>query len=178
MSPNFQRKEVNVREVAICAADRNVQNQIEILIKGGVSLPSLAPGIMQSTMVDNRGPKVSAIPHAIVLRLKVDEENLQQPIINICEQVLLTPFQAVCPEAFAVVGTPDVVFALGPPERVCCRNWSPVKGRANTVSSVWKGSSRVTSAFRNVDFPTCGPGSVNAVLGHHPMTLLDTNETN
>ncbi len=175
MSPNFQRKEVNVREVAICAADRNFQNQVEILIKGGVSLPSLAPGIMQSTMVDNRGPKVSAIPHAIVLRLKVDEENLQQPIVNICEQVLLTPFQAVCLQAFAVVGTPNVVFALGRPER---RNWSPVKRRANTVSSVWKGSSRVTSAFRNVDFPTCGPRSVNAVLGHHPMTLLDTNETN
>jgi hypothetical protein len=165
-------QEVDVLEVSICSSYGNVQNEVEILIKWGILVASLAPRIMQSTVVDNRLPKVSAIPHVIVLRLKIDEENLQQPVVDVSEKVLLTPLQAICSETVAVVCAPHVVFSLGPPKGIGRSNRSPVERRANTVSSIWESCARIASAFCNVNFSICWPVAIHAILGHHPEIFL------
>jgi hypothetical protein len=63
-------------------------------------------------MVDDGLPKVSVVQHIVVLRLDINKKNLQKSIINICEEVILTPFKAVCLKRLIVIHAPDIMFPL------------------------------------------------------------------
>ena len=95
-------------------------------------------------------------------------ESYQKLVINVHEEVVLGPFQAVGVERLRVIRSAKVVLSTRAPERVCFRRWSPVESGDDRVPTVGVVVRAVSSALSDIDLATHGPAAVDILFGHHP----------
>lgn len=50
-------------------------------------------------MVENGSAKLATISHIAILLFEVDEEDLEKSVVNVCEEVVLTPFESIGSES-------------------------------------------------------------------------------
>lgn len=191
-------------EVAVGATNSHVEDQIEVLVEWSIVLTSLRPWIGQSGLVNDGLTKpemmvsikamqatidvdsLSAIPHALGSVVELQEEDLQQPAVNVHEQIPARPFQSIQMEAFRVVRLSNVskacsvakvfhpthplqdVLSRSPPESICSWRWAPVKCRVHSITTIRVVDRAVAFGLSNVDLTRLWPVAIDTVLRHHP----------
>lgn len=119
----------------------------------------------------------------------------QETTVDVCENVVFTPFQAVCVITFTIIGSSNVMFPICFPKSIYLRNWTPVlkviivslngsklhfskpyQSRNNTVSTSIICSSIISFRLGQVYLSTRWPWSIHRIFWHHPgfnVSLLE-----
>jgi hypothetical protein len=97
-----------VREPAIATPDRNIEDQVELLIEGCILVWRNVPRICQFRPVFGFALEVAALPE--IFFPEVDVENLLKSIVNPGKEVVIAPLQPEGVKSFGVVCSLDFVF--------------------------------------------------------------------
>ena len=114
----------SVLEPAIGTANRNVQDEIEVLVKGRRVIACLTPWVDQPRSIRVGQREIPPLPEWLV---EVCVQDLQQAGVDVRKEVLLTPLKAEGVEGLAEGGVQSVALDVGPPPRVVCTVRSPVQ---------------------------------------------------
>jgi hypothetical protein len=108
----FLSEEENIREPSTSAADCNVKNEVEFLIKWRVGVFTLNPWIGERRTIFYATLELTPGPH-ILQSFEINIEDLLERIIDISVEIVLCPFNTIGMEAFREIMT--LLRA-----RVCC----------------------------------------------------------
>jgi hypothetical protein len=156
-----------ILEPAIGAANGDVQEEVEFLIKGRgvVAARGLGPDVSQLGSVAVVGWEAGALPERLV---KVRVEDLEKVGVDVGEEVLLGPFQTVFVRGGSVGRVEGGPLDVGAPPGIVCWVRAPVQGgRHDVVSSLLVGVV-ISSGLHDVDFSGQGPGTVGVIDRQHP----------
>lgn len=86
---------------AVCSTDGKIQDEIEFCVKWSVVTTSLAPDVDQPGAVGGGVGESASLPHGLV---EVGVGDLQQPTVDVGEEILLRPLKTKGVELGAVSG--------------------------------------------------------------------------
>lgn len=109
-----------VGEKPVCAADGDVEDEVEALVKGGVARGRVAagPGVVEQGGIFRLFGKVALFVEVVAL-FEADKEDLVDLAVNVEVNVVLGPLDAVGVEAVAVVAAANLFGVCGFPVGVC-----------------------------------------------------------
>ena len=128
-------------------------------------MASLTPRIRKPRTITVTQWEVAALPQRCI---EVGVQHLQQPSIDICEEILLTPFQPKCVKRLSVGAVQSGAFDVSPPPCVVGAVRSPMERRARDVVAALSVCVVVATRFKNVDFAGLGPRAVDGFGREHP----------
>lgn len=149
----------------IRAPNRHIQNQIKVLIKRRLQIPRLAPRIHQARPVRAREREIPPLPQRLV---KGGVQHLQQPGVDVGEDVLFAPLHPERVHRLGEGGVERVPLHVRPPPRVVGRVGPPVQGTRDDVVAALGVGVVVPPRFRNVDLARARPRSVRVLDRQQP----------
>lgn len=154
-----------VLEPAVCAADGDVDDQVEVLVEGRGLAARLAPRVHEAGAVGIRQREMALLPEGLV---EVVVHDLDQARVDIGENVLLAPLHAESVEGLGVGGELGLALDIRRPPCIGGDVRPKVQRAADDV--VATGGVRVVVAARlhDVDLARPRPVAVGCVLGQHP----------
>jgi len=158
---------LSILEPAVLPTNRQVDDQIEVLIKRRVRSPSLTPRVDEDRAVGARQREVTSCPQPFV-RVEVHVHDLQETRIKVGEEVFLAPLETklvvlLCERA--VQGGP---LGVGAPPGVVGRVRTPMQGTAHDVVAALGVVVVVSARLHDVDLSGLRPGAIRVVDGQHP----------
>ena len=153
-----------VREPAVRASHAHIQNEVEVLVEGGVGRAAL-PGVL------DRGPVAVGEGEAAARPQRFEErgvDDLEKAVVDVGEEVLLAPFHAEDVFARRVRRVQGLPLHVRLPPGVGGGRGAPVQSAAHDVVAPLPVAVVVAARLYNVDLPAGGPGSVFVAHRHHP----------
>src|SRR5438876_12179660 len=103
------------------------------------------------------------VPHS-----KRDRELYQEPVVDVCEDMVFAPLKSIGMELFGIVCPPNIVLSTRPEEAIRLRMRAPVQRAYHTVSSIRVVVPEVASALHNINLAAARPLSICRIFRHHP----------
>lgn len=152
-------------EPAIGAAHGDVENQVKVLVKRGAVAAGLTPRVHQSRAIGIGGREVALGPKGFV---EVRIHDLEEARVDVGEDVLLGPLEAVGVEARAVSGVQSLSLDIASPPSIVVGVRTPVNRRRHDIVATLRIRVIVAPRLHNVDFSRLGPHAIGVVGGQHP----------
>lgn len=152
-------------EPAIGAAHGNVENQEKVLVKRGAVAAGLTPRVHQSRAIGIGGREVALGPKGFV---EVRIHDLEEARVDVGEDVLLGPLEAVGVETRAVGGVQSLSLDIASPPSIVVGVRTPVNRRRHDIVATLRIRVIVAPRLHNVDFSRLGPHAIGVVGGQHP----------
>lgn len=152
-------------EPAIGAAHGDVENQVKVLVKRGAVAAGLTPRVHQSRAIGIGGREVALGPKGFV---EVRIHDLEEARVDVGEDVLLGPLEAVGVEARAVGGVQSLSLDIASPPSIVVGVRTPVNRRRHDIVATLRIRVIVAPRLHNVDFSRLGPHAIGVVGGQHP----------
>lgn len=152
-------------EPAIGTAHGDVENQVKVLVKRGAVAAGLTPRVHQSRAIGIGGREVALGPKGFV---EVRIHDLEEARVDVGEDVLLGPLEAVGVEARAVSGVQSLSLDIASPPSIVVGVRTPVNRRRHDIVATLRIRVIVAPRLHNVDFSRLGPHAIGVVGGQHP----------
>jgi hypothetical protein len=116
----------NSQKPPIPTPNRDIHNQIKLLIKRRPAIRARRPRIRKQRVIDEDVCKVTPRPEVLgrVLALDPDVQHLLQPAVEVRVHVVARPLEAEGVEALGEVGAADLTAGGGAPEGVEVGGWA------------------------------------------------------
>ena len=146
-----------ILEPAIRAADGDVEDEVKVLVEGGGEVARLRPRVHEAGAVGVREREVAAFPERGV---ELGVEDLEQPGVDVGEEVFLAPFQPERVRFLREGGVQRVALHIRPPPGVVGRVGAPVQGARHDVVAALGVGVVVATRLGDVDFAGLRPWAV------------------
>ena len=146
-----------ILEPAVGAADGDVEDEVEVLVEGGGEVARLRPRVHEAGAVGVREREVAAFPERGV---ELGVEDLEQPGVDVGEEVFLAPFQPERVRFLREGGVQRVALHIRPPPGVVGRVGAPVQGARHDVVAALGVGVVVATRLGDVDFAGLRPWAV------------------
>lgn len=135
------------------------------MVEWRVRPTSFAPRVLQPCAVRVGVGEASAIPQGLV---KIGVQDLEKTAVDIGEEILLRPFEAIRVEPAAVGRVQGLALVVGLPPRIIGGIRAPVEGRRHDVVAALLVGPVVASRLHDVDLSGRRPWAVRVLDRHHP----------
>lgn len=154
-----------VLEPSVGAAHGDAEDEIELLIKRRRIVARAAPRVGQAGAVAVRERELPSLPERLV---EIGVEHLQQPGVDVGEEILFAPFQPEGVHLLRKGRVQRVPLDVGPPPGIVGRVWPPVQRAGDDVVPTLLVRVVVPTRFDDVNLTRLGPDAISILHRQKP----------